>query len=109
MKVVFENLFLFTFESFLDFFLVYYLFFFIHRCKDCRVFEHTVRSKRCPIKCWGRVMLSMPLNTKKQKDNQEPQNTPPDYQNPRTFHQIDREKSTDRCEKWGRWKPNFRH
>jgi hypothetical protein len=47
-------------------------------------------------------MFSMPLNTKKQKDNQEPQNTPLDYQNPRTFHQTDREKNRDRGEKWGR-------
>jgi hypothetical protein len=44
-------------------------------------------------------MVSMPLNTKKQKDNQEPQKTPPDYQNPRTFHQTDREKNKDRSGK----------
>jgi hypothetical protein len=28
--------------------------------------------------------------------------TPPDYQNPRTFHQTDREKNRDKGEKWGR-------
>jgi hypothetical protein len=48
-------------------------------------------------------MVPMPLNTKKQKDNKEAQNnTPPDYQNLRTFHQTDREKNRDRGEKWGR-------
>jgi hypothetical protein len=47
-------------------------------------------------------MVPMPLNTKKQKDNQEAQNIPPDYQNQRTFHQTDGEKNRDRGEKWGR-------
>jgi hypothetical protein len=40
------------------------------------VFQHNARSRRCPIKCWAGAMVPMPLNTKKQKDNQEAQNNP---------------------------------
>jgi predicted Zn-ribbon and HTH transcriptional regulator len=61
------------------------------KCKECGAFGHTARSRRCPIKCWVRTMVPLPMNTKKQKENQQSWK-PPYCQKAGAFQQADRQK-----------------
>ncbi|XP_029329503.1 putative protein FAM90A26 [Mus caroli] len=51
------------------------------KCRDCGAFGHTVRSRKCPIKCWDGAKAPLPLGVKKEKENRDPQKKP---QNPQS-------------------------
>ncbi|XP_029390403.1 putative protein FAM90A23P [Mus pahari] len=68
------------------------------KCRDCGAFGHTVRSKKCPIKCWDGAKAPLPLGVKKEKENWDPQKKPQNPQSPEPENETEREER-ERLEK----------
>ncbi|XP_031220893.1 putative uncharacterized protein CXorf58 homolog isoform X1 [Mastomys coucha] len=62
------------------------------KCRDCGAFGHTVRSRKCPIKCWDGAKTPQLLGVKKEKENQDPQKKPQNPQNPEPEHETEKER-----------------
>ncbi|EGW02203.1 Putative protein FAM90A-like [Cricetulus griseus] len=67
------------------------------KCKDCGAFGHTLRSRRCPIKCAYGFLVPQAQEGRKEKENQDPGRP----QTQETLCQAERDKrpsSAQRCD-----------
>nr|XP_034341945.1 putative protein FAM90A26 [Arvicanthis niloticus] len=62
------------------------------KCKDCGAFGHTIRSRKCPIKCWDGAKAPLPLGVKKEKENRDPQKKPQNPQSPEPVNETEKER-----------------
>ncbi|XP_032746170.1 putative protein FAM90A26 [Rattus rattus] len=70
------------------------------KCRDCGAFGHTVRSRKCPIKCWDGAKAPLPLGVKKEKENRDPQKKPQNPQSLEPANETEREREErERLEK----------
>ncbi|XP_036022792.1 putative protein FAM90A12P [Onychomys torridus] len=62
------------------------------KCRDCGAFGHRSRSRRCPIKCGPWHLVPQPLETREEKENQDPHRAQA-LQNPGTISQAEIDKN----------------
>ncbi|XP_060232739.1 protein FAM90A1-like [Meriones unguiculatus] len=61
------------------------------KCKDCGAFGHTIRSRKCPMKCWDGAKAPQPFGVKMGKENRDPRK-PQNPQSPKLVIETEEER-----------------